>query len=126
MTFSELKFQLKREGTLGTKIFYTVPKNLNDMPETFGDRFIDLPYEKSVEVTSNKRGKKILNFNNGFGGNADLVHFFFDRELADAYAVKIQIIIHDKLLKDLQDFENATKIKARLKEFTDKFPEYIL
>lgn len=126
MTFSEFKFQLKREGTLGHKTFYTVPKTDSGF-RGFDEKYLDLPFVLGVDVSANKHGKKILTFDTGgFGGDPGDVRFFFDKELADAYAVKLQVVRQTTLIKALRDFEFTTKINSRLDKYLDKYPEIFL
>lgn len=124
MTFSELKFKLKREGSLGTKTFYTVPKVYYSRGNI---DYTTLPFVLSVTVIANKKGKRVLSFdNNGFGGDAIEMHFFIDRELADAYTTNLQALQHNKLIDALRDFEYDTKIKTKLPLFLDKFPDVFI
>jgi len=126
MTFSELKFKLKREGSLGHKTFYTVPK-VDFSNENGTDKYVELPMVLGVDVNTNKHGKKILDFDTGgFGGNPEDMHFFLDKEMADVYSAKIQVIKHTKLIKALRDFEFATKINSKLDGYLDKYPEVFL
>lgn len=127
MTFSEFKFKLKREGTHGPRTFYTVPKNDGTFIGNDAIHYTELPHVLHVDVTTNKNGKKILDFHTGgFGGNPSDVHFFFDKELADAYAVKLQVVKQTALIKALRDFEHTTKINARLDIYLDKYPEIFI
>jgi hypothetical protein len=126
MTFSELKFKLKRESSLGNKIFYTVPKkdfsNGNSIKQ-----YISLPFVFCVCVSINKNGKKILNFDyGGFGGNPEDMHFFMNKDLADVYSAKIQSIKHQQLVDSLKEFEDTTNIKNRLDTYLNKHPEVFL
>ena len=123
MTFSEFKFKLKREGKIGSIAYYTVPKNDTFITTT---NYLTLPNVLKVEVTANKHGKKILDFDGGFGGNPDQVDFFFDFELADVFAVKIQMIKYNKMKSDLEAFEQDTKIKKRIPDYSHKYPEYFI
>ena len=127
MTFSEFKFQLKREGSLGHKTFYTVPKTDEAFIGNDSEKYTELPHVLGVNVRANKHGKKILDFDvGGFGGNPDDVRFFFDLELADAYAVKLQVVKQTALIKSLRDFEYTTKINNRLDVYLEKYPEIFL
>ena len=123
MTFSEFKFKLKREGTPGQKVFYTVPRS--GITTTIIN-YTELPYTFGVLVSINKNGKKILNFDGGFGGNPDEMYFFLNKDMADVYSTKIQVIQHTKLIKELRDFEQATKINSKLDIYLDKYPEVFL
>ena len=47
-------------------------------------------------------------------------------ELADAYAVKLQVVRQTALIKALRDFEYTTKINTKLNIYLDKYPEVFL
>lgn len=121
MTFSEMKFELKRKGSLGLKTVYAVPKSDEKLRTT--ESYIELPYTFGVDVTVNKHGKKVLSFNGGWGDSSNDALFFFDKEMANIYSSKLQARKQLELIEALNCFNNKTQINTKLEKYLDKYPE---
>ena len=121
MTFSEMKFKLKRKSSLGLKTVYAVPKSDKNFRSV--EAYIDLPYSFEVDITVNKHGKKVLSFNGSWGNSSNDVMFFFDKEMADIYSSKLQVRKQLELIESLNYFNNKTQINTKLEKYLDKYPE---
>ena len=120
MTFTEFKFYLKRTRTeIGPLTFYTVPNNRR----TAGSA--KLPAECIVNVSTNKHGKRILDFvtEKKMYGDADELDFVLDPEIAAAHATKLQMIRRNNILNELKTFERETNVIENIKMYSELYPE---
>ncbi len=120
MTFSEFKFYARHEaGSTDLITFYTVPKDYC----TAGSA--KLPVENSVVVSTNEKGKRILNFEQGKGfyGDANNALYILDKDMAEAIATKIQMIRRDNILEELKEYEVKTGVLTKYNKYSEIYPE---
>ena len=120
MTFSEFKFYIKHAlAETGRFQFWTIPMS----HKTAGSA--KLPVQGNVNISINKHGKKILNFepNSFAGGSPNEAFFIIDKELAQAWATKIQMIRRNNMLQELKAFEKSTDVLNNYELYSEEYPE---
>ena len=121
MTFDKLKFELKRNNTIGvgTVTFYVVPNDLRDTVS-----MMELPHKREVKVSINKHGKRILDFVGGIGDTNSNKYFFEDEiDLATAHSTKLLLRVYNRILEKKSEFEIKSNILYKVEKYSVKYPE---
>lgn len=124
MKYDEFRATVTGKGAgVGHKEFYIVPKTLASVSyQTNQPKLEEYPVKRSVEVSMNKKGKKVLQFENGFPDPHN-VNFFFDESEAEVHAVKLMARHRAGLIRALEEFDRKTDYKGRFTVAFEKYPE---
>ena len=127
MKYEEFKSTIVGKGAgLGTKEFWFVPKTLVSVSyATNQPKLEEYPVKSGVDVSMNKKGKKVIKFEDRFP-DPNNVDFFFDKDEAEAYAVKLMTKQRHGLIRALEEFDRKTDYKGRFQLAFEKHPEVFI
>ncbi len=75
-----------------------------------------------MEVSTNKKGNKVMKFEPYFPNPAN-IQFFFNKEEAEAHALFLMAKHRSSLIAALETFDRKTNYRSRFQVSFEKFPE---
>lgn len=124
MKYVEFRQEITGKGSgEGIKEFYIVPMSLGHIP--YNSKLEDFPKLSELGVSIKENGRKIIRFGDGFP-DPNNVHFFFDREEAEAQTVFLMTRQRMKLVRTLEEFDKKMDYKGRFQKAFEKHPEVFI